>query len=241
MKKFFLFIILIVFFTSAIPSETMADNDIIETTAGSVKIHFLGHASLMLEFKGKTIYVDPWAKHTDFSNKPKADLILITHEHQDHLDQQAIAMISVQQTEIICNPAVKNIIGKGFSLKNGEHNIWNDINIEAVPAYNTTAGREKFHPKGRDNGYILNIGDKRIYIAGDTEDIPEMKSLGKIDIAFLPMNQPYTMTPDQVVHAVSLLKPEILYPYHTTLEDTAKLSEMMAANKAIDLRIRVTN
>jgi L-ascorbate metabolism protein UlaG (beta-lactamase superfamily) len=123
-------------------------------------------------------------------------------------------------------------------MKNGDKKTVDGMEIEAVPAYNTTKGREMYHPKGRDNGYIVTFGNKRVYIAGDTEDIPEMATFKNIDIAFLPMNQPYTMTPEQVVHAVQMIHPKILYPYHTGDTDVSKLKALLANDKNVDLRIR---
>jgi L-ascorbate metabolism protein UlaG (beta-lactamase superfamily) len=134
--------------------------------------------------------------------------------------------------------SVYNIIGYGEILKNGEKKSYKNITIEAVPAYNTTPGNEKFHPKGRDNGYILTIGGKRIYIAGDTENTPEMDKLKHIDIAFLPMNQPYTMTPAQVAKTVKQFKPKILYPYHYGETNVQELQNLLASDKHTEIRIR---
>ncbi len=124
-------------------------------------------------------------------------------------------------------------------MKNGDKLIPTDyLTLEAVPAYNTTAGREMYHPKHRDNGYILTLGGTRIYVAGDTEDIPEMAALGDIDIAFIPVNQPYTMTIDQAVNAARMIKPAILYPYHYGETDVTQLKKRLVSDKAIDVRIR---
>ena len=191
------------------------------TTKSGKKVRFtcIKHASIQISYNGLEIQVDPvgmgMKPETDYSKFPKADLILVTHEHHDHFDRDAIQQLSSKNTTIYVNPSVKAQLGKGKALKNGDQvKYTDDITIEAVPAYNTTPGREKFHPKGRDNGYVLTLDGLRIYIAGDTEDIPEMANLKDIDIAFLPCNQPYTMTIEQAVRAAKIIKPKVLFPYH---------------------------
>ena len=214
------------------------ENDVIETSAGKLSIYFIGHASLVFEFNGKPIYIDPWSNLADYSTFPKADLIFITHQHQDHLDPKAIDLIAKDGTQYIETKDVHDALAKGTIMKNGEKKTVDGIEIEAVPAYNTTEGRDKYHPKGRDNGYIITFGNKRIYVAGDTEDIPEMSTFKNIDIAFLPMNQPYTMTPEQVAKAAKIIHPKILYPYHYGDTDVSKIKKLLAEDKNIDLRIR---
>lgn len=201
-------------------------------------ITFIKHGSLMLTYKNQTIQVDPVSRFADYGNFPKADLILITHEHGDHLDASSIEKLTKTGTMLITNEASKKLLGKGVSLKNGEILKFSEqINIEAVPAYNTTAGREQFHPGKRDNGYVLTIDGLRVYIAGDTEDIPELKDLKKIDIAFIPVNQPYTMSISQAVHAAKMFLPKVLYPYHFGNTDIEKLKvELMGSD--IEVRIR---
>ena len=191
------------------------------TTKSGKKVRFtcIKHASIQISYNDLEIQVDPvgmgMKPETDYSQFPKADIILVTHEHHDHFDPDAIQQLSTKNTTIYVNPSVKAQLGKGKALKNGyKVKYANDITIEAVPAYNTTPGREKFHPKGRDNGYVLTLDGLRIYIAGDTEDIPEMANLKDIDIAFLPCNQPYTMTVEQAVRAAKVIKPKVLFPYH---------------------------
>jgi len=212
--------------------EFKADN-------GTIKIYFLGHGSLRIDYNKTVIEIDPVKKYMGTDKLPKADIILITHEHSDHLDKTVIESLSAKKTVLILNQSSFNILKTGKVLANGQ--VWENkaVKIEAVPAYNTTEGRDKYHPKsGRDNGYILNLGGKRIYIAGDTEDIPEMANLKSVDIAFLPMNQPYTMTPEQVVNAVKMIKPKIVYPYHFGETKVELLSELMKDNKETELRIR---
>jgi len=204
-------------------------------------IHFIGHGTLMLDYEGLIIHVDPVGRYADYSQLPKADIILVTHQHQDHLDKGAIAKILSDKTRIVLSRGSYDILGFGKAMANGDTLIIKGIKIITVPAYNTTKGRDKYHPKGRDNGYVLDIGSKRIYIAGDTENIPEMKQLKNIDIAFLPMNQPYTMTAKQLIQAVKMIKPMIVYPYHYGDSDLSSLPELLKGIKGTELRIRRMN
>lgn len=215
------------------PSDTLETND------GPLVIHFIGHATLVMKYKNLIIHVDPVGEYADYKKMPKADLILVTHEHHDHFDAKAIAAVTKKGTALVLNNAARNLLkSTGQGLENGERLLIQGISIKAVPAYNTTPGRDKFHPRGRDNGYLLDIGGKRIYVAGDTENIPEMSQLKDIDIAFLPMNQPYTMTPEQLAKAVKQFKPKIVYPYHYGETDLSGLPELLKDEKQTDLRIR---
>ena len=205
------------------------------TTKSGKKVRFtcIKHSSIQINYNGLEIEVDPVGKgmkpETDYSKFPKADIILVTHEHHDHFDPDAIAQLTKTSTKIYLNPAVHKMLGSGKALKNGDKvKVANDITIEAVPAYNTTPGREQFHPKGRDNGYILTLDGMRIYIAGDTEDIPEMANVKDIDIAFLPCNQPYTMTIEQAANAAKIIKPKVLFPYHYNATPVNKLFPLLA-------------
>ena len=216
--------------------------DTFKTREGkAVTITAIKHASLRIQYDGLEIQVDPVAKYapeTDYSKFPKADVILVTHEHFDHFDRDTIAALKKDGTQIIANPAVQKTLGFGTALTNGEQRvIANGIQLAAVPAYNTTPGHTQFHPKGRDNGYVLTIDGLRIYIAGDTEDIPEMSALKDIDVAFLPCNQPYTMTPEQVAKAARTIKPKVLYPYHYSSTPIKNVVELLAGS-GIDVRIR---
>jgi L-ascorbate metabolism protein UlaG (beta-lactamase superfamily) len=202
-----------------------------------LKITFLGHGTLMLDYNGWIIHVDPVSAEADYAALPPGDLILVTHEHGDHLDAAAVARITRPGTVIVANPAAAGKLRGAVVLRNGESTTAGSVKIEALPAYNTSPGRDRFHPKGRDNGYLLTIAGKRIYIAGDTEETPEMKALKNIDIAFLPMNQPYTMTPEQVAKAARAFKPRVLYPYHTGDTDTARLAALLEG-KGVEVRIR---
>ena len=217
--------------------------DIFTTPNGkTVQIHALMHASIRIVFDGKEIEIDPvrqlGSRTTDYTAYPQADYIFVTHEHGDHFDQEAIQQLSSPNTRFITNQRCADMAGRGDILHNGDRLTLSDlISVEAVPAYNITEGHLQFHPKGRDNGYILTLDGLRIYIAGDTEDIPEMADLHDIDIAFLPCNQPYTMTPDQLLRAARLIRPRILFPYHYGQTDVTALPDLLKAD-GIDVRIR---
>ena len=210
-----------------------------------VTVHFIQHASFYLTFKGVTIYADPVNyEGVDYKKLPKADVILITHDHYDHLDKSAVADISTSNTKIFCNATVQKALGTGVMLENGDEISFSlapvpaltiNIDIEAVPAYNITEGREIYHPKGRDNGYILTLGGTRIYIPGDCEDMPEMNWFKDVDVAFLPINQPYTMTVNQAVRAAIIIKPAILYPIHYGDTDLTGLSVLK--ENGVEVRI----
>lgn len=207
-----------------------------------VTITCIKHASMQINYNGIEIEVDPigmWLKpETDYATFPKANIILVTHEHKDHFDRAAIHEIRTPATSIYVNQAVYGHFRNGLVMQNGETRKYAaDITIEAVPAYNTTPGREEFHPKGRDNGYVLTLDGLRIYIAGDTEDIPEMADLKDIDIAFLPCNQPYTMTPDQLLRAARMIRPRVLFPYHFGQTDVSGIPSQLQAD-SIDVRVR---
>jgi L-ascorbate metabolism protein UlaG (beta-lactamase superfamily) len=217
------------------------ERDTISTTAGKVEITFVGHGTLMLQWGGKTIHIDPWSKLTGYSDLPKADLILVTHHHGDHLDTSAINLLRTPSTVILLTAKCAEQVGGGTVMKNGDVQKVMGLTVEAVPAYNLVHMRPDgapFHPKGEGNGYVLTIGHTRIYIAGDTEDTPEMKALRNIDVAFLPMNLPYTMTPEMVAEAAKAFKPKILYPYHYSQTDPAKLAPLLKDTKGIEVRVR---
>jgi L-ascorbate metabolism protein UlaG (beta-lactamase superfamily) len=208
----------------------------------SVTFTCIKHGSLRIHYDGLEIQIDPVGNgvrpQTDYAQFPKADVILVTHEHFDHFDRDAIAALRRDGTAIFLNPAVQGMLGSGTALRNGESaTIREDATIEAVPAYNTTPGREKFHPKGRDNGYVLSLGGFRVYVAGDTEDIPEMERIKDIDVAFLPCNQPYTMTLEQAARAARTVKPKVLFPYHYGETPVEKVADLLDGS-GIDVRIR---
>ena len=242
MKKFMAFLFAAAGIGSACGGPA-PESDTFTTKHGkTVTIEPLIHASIRIQYDGKEIEVDPVGslngRTTDYSKFPKADYILVTHEHHDHLDPKAIEELTGPDTHLIANKNSAEILGHGEVMKNGDVLTFpDDITIEAVPAYNTTEGHLQFHPKGRDNGYILTLDGLRIYIAGDTEVIPEMKDIKDIDIAFLPCNQPYTMTPDQLVEAAEIIKPKVLYPYHFGDTDISQLPVRLKGD-GIDVRLR---
>jgi L-ascorbate metabolism protein UlaG (beta-lactamase superfamily) len=219
-------------------AEKMFEEDTIQTETGDLKITFFGHASLAFTYQGKVIYVDPVGNPSgtpvDYAKMPKADLILVTHEHFDHLDPKAISTLRKEQTRIILTKACAGRVSGSTVMKNGDVLTVEGIKIEAVPAYNIA---QKFHPKGVGNGYILNFDKTRVYVAGDTENTPEMKQLKNIDVAFLPMNLPYTMTPEMVADAAKAFGPKILYPYHYGQTDPNKLVDLLKDSQT-QVRIR---
>ena len=219
----------------------MFEEDVITTDAGDLKITFVGHGTLMFAFGGKTIHVDPVSAEGDYSKMPKGDLILVTHEHGDHLDPAAIDAVRKDGTTVDAAAKCAPRLPDAIVMKNGDTRTVDGLKIEAVPAYNVVHERspgQPFHPRGVGNGYIIAFGDKRVYIAGDTENIPEMKALKNIDVAFLPMNLPYTMTPEMVADAARAFRPAILYPYHFGETDTSQLVRLLADETDIDVRIR---
>ena len=237
----FLILFVLMFFTFSSAANEPYETDIIKTSAGDLTITFIGHGTLMFTFGTKIIHVDPFTKVADYATFPKADVILITHEHFDHLDLKALALVRTEKTKMVLNEACSKQVKNGIIMKNGDVQTVNGLKIEAIPAYNLIHKRENgqpFHPKGVGNGYIITFGDKRVYVAGDTENIPEMKSLREIDCAFLPMNLPYTMTPEMVADAAKAFRPKILYPYHFGDTDTSKLLKLLQGQKEIEVRIR---
>ena len=222
---------------AAVPFE----KDVIKTAAGNLEITFIGHGSLMLKFNGKIIHVDPYSKLADYSKLPKADLVFITHEHQDHLDPAALQLVTTAKTVVVLSEKSAEKVPGGIIMRNGDVRNVEGITVEAVPAYNIVHKRDNgqpYHPRGLGNGYVMTFADKRLYIAGDTENVPEMSQLKRIDIAFLPMNLPYTMTPEMVADAARTFRPKVLYPYHYGETDPARIVILLKENKDIEVRIR---
>lgn len=241
--SFFLVMFMVVFVTS-LALGTEFEEDIIKTSKGDLKITFIGHGTLMFTFGGKVIHVDPVGRYADYSKLPKADMILVTHEHGDHLDSKAIGLIRKEKTDLILTQKCAEKGETGIIMKNGDVKTVQGLKIEAIPAYNIVhmrSGSSPFHPKGHGNGYVIRFANKRVYVAGDTENTPEMKKLKNIDIAFLPMNVPYTMTPEMVADAAKVFMPKILYPYHFGRTDTSKLVALLKDKKGIEVRIRKLN
>lgn len=220
------------------------EKDTFKTSGGDLVITFIGHGTLMMEFEGKTIHIDPVEMYADYEKLPKADLILVTHAHGDHLNKKAIDLLKKENTEIILAPVCKSKFPDGIFLSNGEAGTYKKLKVKAVPAYNIKHMRSEgkpFHPKGEGNGYVIEFANKSVYVAGDTENVPEMKELKGIDIAFLPMNLPYTMTPEMVALASNWFQPKVLYPYHFGNTDTQILLDLMKNQKETEVRIRKLN
>ena len=225
----------------AAPAEIGFEKDTIATSAGDLEITFIGHGTLMFRFGGKVIHVDPVGRYADYSKMPKADVILVTHEHGDHLDPKAIAKIATADTVLVLSEACAKRLGRGVVMNNGDVRTVLGLKVEAVPAYNVVHMRsagQPFHPKGVGNGYVVTFGKTRVYVAGDTENVPEMADLRDVAVAFLPMNLPYTMTPEMVADAVRTIKPKIVYPYHFGKTDTSKLVALLKDAKGVEVRIR---
>ena len=217
------------------------EKDVIETSGGELHITFIGHGTLMFEFGGKVIHIDPWSRLADYSRLPKADLIMLTHHHGDHLDPVALKQVRTDSTVVVLTEICAQRVEGGVVMKNDDQQTFVGIGVVATPAYNLVHKRETgevFHPKGEGNGYVLTFGDTRVYIAGDTENTPEMKALEDIDYAFLPMNLPYTMTPGMVADAVKTFKPKVLYPYHYGDTDLSQLLDLLRDNEDIEVRVR---
>ena len=241
MFKLILILVVFGYISGLANAQTHFETDNITTSGGDLKITFIGHASLIFSFNGIVIHIDPAGELADYSTLPKADIILITHEHSDHFDLSAIKILRTNQTKLILTETCARKISGGIVMKNGDVQIIQGIKYEAIPAYNMIHKRDNgqlFHPKGPGNGYILTFGDKRVYVAGDAENIPEMKTLQGIDVAFLPMNLPYTMTPEMVADAAKSFRPKILYPYHYGDTDTSKLLVLLKDEQEIEIRIR---
>ena len=226
------------------PFATVAlgfETDTIKTSDGKLEVTFIGHGTLMFSFDGKIIHVDPWTKLADYSKMPKAHIILITHHHRDHLDLKALGHIRTEQTSVVLTEICSRKVKGGLAMRNGDVKTVGGLEIEAVPAYNLVHMRSPgvpYHPKGEGNGYVITFGDKRVYVAGDTENTPEMKALKDIDVAFLPMNLPYTMTPEMVADAARAFKPKVLYPYHFGQTDTSELVKLLKDVNDVEVRIR---
>lgn len=240
--RFKRFIALLIFIAMAYKaySQDSPAFDRISTSAGNVDMYFIGHGSLMFKVNDFIIYFDPVRSSGSYDKMPKADLILVTHEHGDHLDAGLINDLRKPSTVLLCSEKAAANISWAQIMKADDENTVNGIKIKAVPAYNIVNVRapgQPFHPKGSGIGYVLSIGDKKFYVAGDTENTPEMKALKDIDVAFLPMNLPYTMTPQMVADAVLAFRPKILYPYHYGDTDTKKIVDLLK-NTDITVRIR---
>ena len=221
------------------PTTTYEVETFFTDSGTPVTITLIKHGTLAISYKSKSIHIDPvggLGKPTDYAAEfPKADAIIITHEHGDHLDQKAIeALYEEGKTDVITNANCAGMLGLGTALANGDSKkLFDGIDLEAVPAYNYSEGHTLFHPKGRDNGFVMTMDGLRIYIAGDTEDIPEMADLKDIDVALLPVNQPYTMTVEQCINAAKTIAPKVLIPYHFSDTDLSDLPDQLPGIKVL--------
>jgi L-ascorbate metabolism protein UlaG (beta-lactamase superfamily) len=219
--------------TSPLDSSSLPQPILEKTSGGDLAVRPLKHGSVLVVYKNKNYYIDPSALPAGIEY-PKADVILVTHEHGDHCDSKTIQGLKKEGTIVIANARSVEKLGFGEVMRNGDKRKLGEVIVEAVPAYNIV--RSQFHPKGRDNGYVLTFGGKRVYFAGDTEATPEMKNLEKIDIAFLPINLPYTMPPKEAAEAAKAFKPKMLVPYHQGQSDP---QEVLDALKETGITVKV--
>jgi L-ascorbate metabolism protein UlaG (beta-lactamase superfamily) len=224
-------------------AEAPAAPDRLTTADGDVMIHPVNHASLVLHWKDKVIAVDPVGGAARFAAFSKSALILLTDIHGDHLNLDTLGALATDKTVLVAPPAVVAQLTPALRqqttvMTNGEIKTVLGLSLEALPMYNTTSSRQQFHPKGRGNGYVLTIGGKRIYLSGDTEDIPEMRALKNIDVALLCMNLPYTMDVEQAAQAVRAFRPKVVYPYHYRGSDLEKFKKLVGDDLGIEVRLR---
>lgn len=243
MKNLFIPLIMMTLQTGLQLSGQM-EHDVIPTSEGDLELYFVGHGTLMFTFQDMVVHIDPVSREADYGQMPDADLILITHQHGDHLDQHAIGAVRKAGTVVVMTKVCKEQLGEtdAVVMHNGDRKEIKGITVEAVPAYNikhTRPGGAPFHPKGEGNGYVLTFGDTRVLVAGDTENIPELKALEPpVQIAFLPMNLPYTMDPEMVADLAMALRPSILYPYHYGNTDPQELVNLLKDQLETEVRIR---
>ena len=243
MRKSCLFIAVFVLTAACyVTADEMFEEDIIKTTAGELEITFIGHASLMFTFGGKIIHVDPWSRMADYSKMPKADLVLVTHEHVDHLDPEALKIVLDEKSILIYTEKCSENYPGGIIMKNWDIKTMWGIRIEAVPSYVQDTSKIKnkrvIHPKGQNNGYVITFGDTRVYIASEIENMPELKMLENINIAFMAMDSIYNMTPESAAEAAKVFMPKILYPYHFFEVDPTEIVDLLKDTPEIEVRIR---
>jgi L-ascorbate metabolism protein UlaG (beta-lactamase superfamily) len=226
---------------SQVAAEEQFQTDVIKTSDGRLQITFLGHASLRMDFHGRHVYIDPYTEVADFTKMPKADIILFTHEHGDHFDLQALSELKGENTLVVMPEICAAKYGEGIIMKNEDVKIIQGLKIEGVPAYNIVHKRASgfpYHLRGIGNGYIITFGDKRVYVAGDTEKIPEMNELSDIDVAFLPVALPDAMTVEMAADAVKVMKPRIVYPYRYGDTDLTGLENLLKNQSETEIRVR---
>jgi L-ascorbate metabolism protein UlaG (beta-lactamase superfamily) len=228
----------------SLPLFGQFNSDVIETPKGDLEMFFIGHGTLMFEFNGKVIHIDPIMQWADYASLPNADLILVTHQHGDHLDLTAINHLMKENTTVVMTPTSLDQLEDfdAIVMENGDQRTFDEIEVRAIPAYNIAHVRSNgkpYHPKGEGNGYILSFGTTHVLIGGDTENIPEYEDLNlPIEVAFLPMNLPFTMTPEMVADAARTLRPQLLYPYHYGQTEPEELVELLKNEPGIEVRIR---
>ena len=225
-------------FTFALTAYAAGKPEEFKTSAGTLTMTPIQHAGLMLQAGGQVVQIDP--AQGSYDGFPAADLILITDIHGDHLSPPTIAKLRKTSTVIMAPEAVAKSLAGVTIIRNGETKSFGAWTIEAIPMYNLTRGPapgQLYHDKGRGNGYVITFGGLRMYVAGDTENIPEMRALKNIDVAFIPMNLPYTMTPEEAAAAVKAFKPRIVYPYHYQGTDL-KAFETALKGSGIEVRLR---
>lgn len=208
------------------------------TSAGALQVTPVRHASMMIEAGGQVMHVDPWSQG-NYEGLPKADIILITHDHRDHLDPKLLPTLRKPETVIVAPEVVAKTVTGATVMRNGETKTLGAWSVEAIAMYNEKHERSPgvvFHPKGVGNGYVVTFGGLRIYVAGDTEGVAEMRALKNIDVAFLPMNLPFTMTPEEAADAAKAFKPKVVYPYHCRGTDLA-IFEKALAGSGIEVRL----
>jgi L-ascorbate metabolism protein UlaG (beta-lactamase superfamily) len=225
---------------SAASAQTALKGDSIPTSDGDVIIHPVNHASLVIGYKDAVIYVDPVGGTAKYEGLPRPTAILVTHGHPDHLDIPTLeglgaTKIGLTAPKVVIDALPEGMKGAATLVANGDTGKVSGLPLTVVPAYNTTPDRLKYHPKGVGNGYVIRTADKSIYVAGDTEDVPEMRALTGIDVAFLPMNLPFTMTVEQAADATKAFRPKIVYPYHHKGSDLKKFSQLVG--EAAEVRI----
>jgi len=221
----------------------MIKSDSLETAAGAVTIQPVRHASLVLGFPAFTVYCDPAWGAALYDGLPPPDLVLLTHEHSDHLDKETLKAVATPTTRIIgARIAIEQLpdelAARGGIIAHGQTREGDGLTVTAIPAHNISPDRLKYHPKGNGNGYVLGFGGKRIYISGDTEDTEEMRSLAGIDVAFLPMNLPYTMTGQQAAGAARAFRPRVVYPFHYINGEENQVFANELAGEDIEVRLR---
>lgn len=233
MKKLAFLLVLGIAFTHTASAQLSSDPDTYETDNGELTVYPLNHGTVAFTYNDLTIFVDPFGGAELFSGFDAPDLIFITDIHGDHLNPQTLNGLNTENTTFIVPQAVSEQMDQKYTqqlmvMDNGDETLVNDLMVKAIPMYNLPEDEESFHTKGRGNGYVITLGGKHIYLSGDTEDIPEMRSLEDIDIAFVCMNLPYTMTAEQAADAVVDFAPAIVYPYHyrgQNIEEFKKLVE----------------